>query len=109
MVVHDRRGRVVVVVSAERVVQPAVVDEALEAAEVGEAVVGVVAGRRGHRVGVGRSEARVHEARAGSEHVHASGRQQKFTAERERGGQASSTSCDHFIRDLSRRIFSRSP
>ena len=87
MVVRDRgRRRVVVVVAAaERVVQPAVVDEALEAAEVGEAVVGVVAGGRGHRVRVGRSEARVHEARAGSEHVHASGRQQKFTAERERG------------------------
>lgn len=71
MVVRDRRGRVVVVVSAERVVQPAVVDEALEAAEVGDAWM-VVAARRGHRVGVGRRQARVHEARAGAQHVHVS-------------------------------------
>ena len=69
MVVRDRgRRRVVMVVpAAERVVQPAVVDEALEAAEVGDAVVAVVAGHgRGHRVGGGRRQM--------SEHVHARGR-----------------------------------
>ena len=70
MVVRRRRcGRrvMVVVPAAERVVQPAVVDEALEAAEVGDAVVAVVAGHgRGHRVGGGRRQM--------SEHVHARGK-----------------------------------
>ena len=70
MVVRCRRcGRrvMVVVPTAERVVQPAVVDEALEAAEVGDAVVAVVAGHgRGHRVGGGRRQM--------SEHVHARGK-----------------------------------
>ena len=81
MVVRDgRSGRrvMVVVAAAERVVQAAVVDEALEAAEVGDAVVAVVAahsrGRRGHRVGRGRRQM--------PQHVHAAGGPQKFTGKR---------------------------
>ena len=98
-------GRVMVVVAAaERVVQPAVVDEALEAAEVGDAVVAVVPGGRGrgHRAGGGRRQM--------PQHVHATGGgQSSRPSERAARERASSTSCDHFIRDLSRRIFSRSP
>ena len=79
MVVRDRGRRVVVVVvAAERVVQPAVVDEALEAAEVGEAV----PRRHGRRVG-GRQPG-VHEARAGPEHVHGGERGNSSRAEKEK-------------------------
>ena len=84
MVVRDRSRRVVVmVVSAERVVQPAVVDEALEAAEVGDAVVAVVPGGRGrgHRAGGGRRQM--------PQHVHAGG-QSSRPSERAGGEGASS-------------------